>query len=158
MVNSDKGMCSDLLSILILKFPYSFSLSKFFFKSSDLRKQPDLKTSHGKEQIGIIFRINRDISIFPMNSGDASGQPIFNLPKNTSSKIDIMFHKSHPTIFRPTFPIIIANNILVIRVRILSKISLDKFSRLVRGKLKQNIEMVNIPQIYSDRMLCLEFY
>ena len=93
-----------------------------------------------------------------MDSGDAPGKPIFDFPKNTSSKVDVMFHQSHPAIFRPAFSVVIANYILVIWVRILCQISLDKFPGLIICELEKNVKMVNIPQVNSDRMLCFKFY
>ena len=93
-----------------------------------------------------------------MDGGDTPGKSIFNFPKNTSSKVDIMFHQSHPTIFRPTFSIVIPNYILVIWIRIFSQISLDKFPCFIICKFEQNVKMVNIPQVYSNRMLCFKFY
>ena len=60
-----------------------------------------------------------------MNSGDASRQPIFNLPEDTPAKIDVMFHQPHPTILGPTLPIIVPNNILIIWIRVLGQVSLN---------------------------------
>lgn len=74
-----------------------------------------------------------------MNSGDTSRKSIFNLPKNTSAQIDIMLHKSHPTIFRPAFAIIVANNIFIIGIWILSQISLNQFSGFITGELEQDV-------------------
>jgi len=63
-----------------------------------------------------------------------------------------MFHQPHSAISRPAFPIIVAHNILIIRVWIFSQIPLDKFSGLIRTKPEQNIKPVNISHIKSNRM------
>lgn len=67
-----------------------------------------------------------------------------------------MFHQPHPTVFGPTFFVIVADNILVVWVRVLGEITLDELSCLVGGKFEQNIQMIHIPEINSNRMFSLK--
>lgn len=60
-----------------------------------------------------------------MNRSDTARKSVFNFPEDCSSEIDIMFHESHSAIFGPTFFIIVTNNILVVRIRVLSEESLN---------------------------------
>ena len=64
-----------------------------------------------------------------------------------------MFHQSHSAILRPTLLIVVANNILVVWVGIFCQESLDEFPSFISSKLEQNIEVINISQVESDRML-----
>ena len=92
-----------------------------------------------------------------MNCGDAARQSVFNLPEDSSSKINIMFHESHSTIFGPTFFIIVTNDVLIVRIGILSKESLNQFSGLISHKPENYLNMIDISHIHSDRMTCLNF-
>lgn len=124
-IESNEGICCDFLCNLILKLPNSFLLSKLLFERTDSWKNPHFKSTHRKEKIGIISGVNWNKSVFPVNGRNASWKSIFNLPKDTSSKIDVVFHQSHPTILWPTLLIIVANYILVVWIRIFSQIPLN---------------------------------
>lgn len=117
-INSNEGMGCDFFSDLILKLPNSFFLSELFLNGPYLGQKTNFKTAHWEEKIRIILRIDRNVGIFPMNGCNTSRQSIFNLPEDTSSKVHIMLHQPHSTIFGPAFPIIIANNILIVWIRI----------------------------------------
>lgn len=68
-----------------------------------------------------------------------------------------MFHESHSTVFRPTLSIVVSDHILVVRVRILSKIPLNELSSFVAGEFEENIKMIDIPEIDSNGMSGLNF-
>lgn len=42
-----------------------------------------------------------------------------------------MFHQSHPSITGPAFLIVIAHNVLIVGIRVLSQVPLDQISRLI---------------------------
>jgi len=69
-----------------------------------------------------------------------------------------MLHEPHSTVFGPTFFIIVSYDIFVIRIRILRQESLNKLSRLIRSKLENDVNMINISHVHSDRMTRLNFY
>lgn len=87
--------------------------------------------------------------MLPIDGSYAPGQSILDFPEDTPAQIDIMFHKSHSAVFRPTFLVVVTNHIFVIWVRILSQIPLDKFSSFISSEFEYNIKMVHIPQIQS---------
>ena len=93
-----------------------------------------------------------------MNGGDASGQPILDLPENTSSKVDVMLHQSHSAILRPAFSVVVSDHILVVRIWIFSEVALNELPCFIAGELEQDVEMVHVSVIYPDRMLCLQLY
>lgn len=66
-----------------------------------------------------------------MDGGDASGQPVLDLPESTPSQIHIVFHQSHTAVTRPTFFIVVAYDILVVWVGVLCQIALDELTGLV---------------------------
>ena len=46
------------------------------------------------------------------------------------AQVDVMFHEPHPGISGPAFLVVVANNVLVVGVRVLSEVSLDELSSL----------------------------
>lgn len=49
-----------------------------------------------------------------------------------------MFHQSHARVARPALLVVVANNVLVVGIRVLSQIPLDQVACLLSGK--PNIE------------------
>ena len=48
------------------------------------------------------------------------------------AQVYIMFHKSHTSISRPAFLVVVADNILIVGVRMLSEVPLNQLSCLLR--------------------------
>ena len=92
-----------------------------------------------------------------MDCCDTSWKSIFDFPEDTTTQIDVMFHESHSTVFRPTLSIVVSDHILIIRVRILSKIPLNKLSSFVAGEFEENVKMIDISKIDSNWMPGLNF-
>jgi len=156
LIQSDEGVGCDFFCYVILQFPYTLLLGKLFFDCSYFGEDSHFKSTHREKKVRIIFGIHWNIGILPMNSSYTSWQSILNLPEHTSTQIYIMLHQPHPTIFWPTLSIVITHHIFIIWIRVFSKISLDQFSCLIFCKSKQNINMVDISQIDSYRMLHLQ--
>lgn len=92
-----------------------------------------------------------------MDCSDATRQSVFDFPKDCPSKIDIMLHEPHPTVFGPAFFVIVTNDILIVWIGILSKESLNQFSRFISHKSKDDVNMVNVSHVHSDWMPGLNF-
>ena len=85
-----------------------------------------------------------------MNGGNASGESVFNLPKNCSAQIDIMFHQPHPAVLGPAPLVIIPHHIFIIGIGVLCKESLNELSGLVRYKPEHNVDVVDVTHIHPN--------
>ena len=47
------------------------------------------------------------------------------------SQVDIVFHESHASIPRPALLVVVADNVLVVRVRVLCQVALDELPGLL---------------------------
>ena len=92
-----------------------------------------------------------------MNGRDAPWQSVFDFPEDSSSKVDIVFHQPHAAVFGPALPVIVANHVLIIGIRVLSEVSLNEFPGLVTGEFEENVEMVDISEIDPDGVFGLQF-
>lgn len=92
-----------------------------------------------------------------MNSSDASWQSVFDLPEDSSPKVDVVLHQPHPTIFGPAFPVVVANHVLIVGIRVFCEVSLDEFPSFVTGEFEENVEMVDISEIDPDGMFGFQF-
>ena len=69
-----------------------------------------------------------------------------------------MFDKTHSAIARPALLVIVADNVLVVRIRVLSEEALDEVSRVFFIELQHNIDLVNIAHVKTDRVPCFSFH
>lgn len=63
-------------------------------------------------------------------------------------QIHIMFHQPHSSISRPTFLIVVAYNVFIVRVRVLSQVPLDQISCLISRK--PEYKKTRLPKIYCS--------
>ena len=57
--------------------------------------------------------------------------PVFDVPKHSSAKVDVVFHEPHAGISWPTLLVAIADNVLIVGVGVLCEVSLDEISSLL---------------------------
>lgn len=69
-----------------------------------------------------------------------------------------MFHQSHSAVFRPAFLVVITDYILVVRVWVFSQKPLNKLSGIIRCKLENDVQVINISHVHSNRMPSLNLY
>lgn len=116
IVNTDESMRGNLLRYLILQLPDSLLGRKLLLQQPYLRQDPHFKAAHREQQIRIISTINRDKGLLPVDSRNATRQPILDLPEHAAAKVHVMFHQSHPAILWPAFLVVVADYVLVVRV------------------------------------------
>ena len=151
-IDFNECLSSNLLGIFILKSPSTIFLWEFLLDSPDFGKDANFKSIHIEKQIRVVLRVNWDKTIFPFNGGKWTREPILDFPENGSSQIDIVLHESHTTIARPALFVIIANDILVIRVWIFSKVPLYKVSRFLLWETENDVQFINIATVEADGM------
>ena len=66
------------------------------------------------------------------SSTDTLTQHNKHTPWSKHLQVNIMFHQPHPTVPRPTLTIVIPDNVLIIRIRVFSEVSLNKVTSFLR--------------------------
>ena len=69
-----------------------------------------------------------------------------------------MLHQPHPTVSRPALLVIVPDNVLIIRVRILRQKALDQVSGLILHKPEYYIDAIYIATVQSNGVACLSFH
>ena len=103
-------------------------MSEFLKSGTYFREDSALKATHVKKKIRVVFAIHRHETVFPQNSGDGTRQAVLDVPEHSTAKVDIVFHEPHASITRPTFLVIITHYVLIVRVRMLSEVTLNEIS------------------------------
>ena len=63
-----------------------------------------------------------------------------------------MLHQSHSAIFRPTFFVVITDDVLVVGIWVLSEVSLDEFSGFICCEFEDDVDGVDVSHVDSDRV------
>ena len=119
-IHFNECLRSDFLGILILKSPSAVLLREFLLNGSDLGKNAHFKPIHIEQQIRVVLGVHSDKAALPFDGGERTRKAILDFPKHGSSQVDIMLHETHAAISRPALLVVIANDVLVVRVRIFS--------------------------------------
>ena len=68
-----------------------------------------------------------------------------------------MLHESHAAVTWPALLVVVADNVLVVGVRVLREVPLDQVPRFLLREAEHDVELVNVAAVETDRMprLCL---
>ena len=85
--------------------------------------------------------------------------PLDHLRTHANSQVDVMFHQSHASVTRPTFLVVVADDVLVVWVRMLSQVALDQVSCFLRRESTQynntqSMYLLNLPTDFFINVSC----
>ena len=75
-------------------------------------------------------------------------------PVNGSSKINIMLDYSHVAVPQPAALIVVANGVVINRIRIGGEVTLDEVTGFISTEPKQDEEPVNVARVETEGMMC----
>mmetsp|Transcript_12946 Transcript_12946/g.36300 ORF Transcript_12946/g.36300 Transcript_12946/m.36300 type:complete len:230 (+) Transcript_12946:5114-5803(+) len=155
IVHSQECLGRPLLRHLVGEAPDAFPLRKTFLRHSAPGKYSDLKASHAEQDVWVVLAIHTDEAVLPLKSCHAPWQSVLHVPEDSPPQVHVVLHQPHSGIPWPALLIVIANNVFIVWVRVLREIPLDQILGLVRLKLKEHVDLVNVPAVQPYRMLCL---
>lgn len=85
IIDSQKALSRPFFASFMLQIPNSISMRKLLMLRSAFGQNSALKPAHVKQQIRVVFRVNADKTIFPLNCGDRAGETILDVPKHCTS-------------------------------------------------------------------------
>jgi len=150
-----ESMRSSLLGLVIHKCPNGVLRWELFVQVTALGQDANLESVHGEEQVGVVSAVYTSKSVIPLDCGNASWQAVLHVPEDSTTQVDIMSHQSHSRITRPALLVLVADDILEVRVWLLRQEALDKVSRLVSGEAPEYPDLVNVTGVESDRVAVL---
>ena len=72
------------------------------------------------------------------------------VPEDGSAQVHVVLHQTHARIPGPTLLVVVAHNVLVVRVRMLGQIALDEVACLVRIETEEDPHFVNVAAIQAN--------
>jgi hypothetical protein len=68
-----------------------------------------------------------------------------------------VFHQTHATVLWPALPIVVSHDVFIVWIRVFGEITLDEFSGLIAGELKEDVEVIYVTEVDADGVFGLEF-
>ena len=75
---------------------------------------------------------------------------MLDVPEDRSSEIDIVLDETHTTVSRPAALVVIADDVVVGRVRIRAEVPLNEVPSLLSCKAEQDVETIDIARIEAN--------
>ncbi len=136
----------------------------FFLHGPDLEKNTDGEATHRKKELGIVVRIFTKESVLPLNRRQGPRQ-MLDVPKHSATKLNIVLDQPHTAVARPVAFIVITNDVVVRRVWVGGKVTLNQITSFVGGESKENVQAIHITGIqasgvasFSGRVAVLEVW
>ena len=157
IVHLEEGLCRHLLSGIVLKLPHTLALRELFLERADLGQDSNLEAAHVEEDVGIVLGVDGCKGVVPNKRCHAAGQSVLHLPEDCASQVNIMLHAPHSAISRPTHLVGVADNVLIVRIRVLCQEPLDEILGVLLAEAEDHDEAVKVSAVQSDRMpqLCV---
>lgn len=149
--NPQEGLGRPFLGLLIGKVPHTILNRELFAAGRpELWQDSNLETAHGEEELWVILRVDANECVIPFNSGERARQALLDVPEDRSSEIDIVLDETHTTVSRPAALVVIADDIVVGRVRICTEVPLNEVPSLFSCKAEQDVEPIDVARIEAD--------
>mmetsp|Transcript_15168 Transcript_15168/g.27300 ORF Transcript_15168/g.27300 Transcript_15168/m.27300 type:complete len:258 (+) Transcript_15168:3164-3937(+) len=126
LVDSEVRHSRPLLCSFVLKVPSPVGYGELLRHHADLGQDSHVEATHVEQQVGVVLAVHTYEGVIPRNGGDGPRQAVFYVPEDTSPEVDVVFHKPHPTVSRPALLVLVAHDVLVVGVGVLSQIPLDQ--------------------------------
>lgn len=119
---------------------------------SDLGKNAYFEAVHVEEEVGVVLAVDGDEAALPLDGGQGARQPILDLPKGSPAEVDVVLHESHAAVPRPAFLVVVANDVLIVRIRILRQVTLDEVTGLSLTEAEDDLQSVDVSAVQPNRM------
>ena len=127
-------------------------MCELFKCGPDLWQDSTLKAAHVEEKVGVVFAVDRDKAALPLDSCDRTRKTILDVPEDCPPEIHVVLHQPHASVSRPAFLVIVANNVLVVGVRVLCEVSLNQVTSLLGRKSEEDVYSLHIARVESNRV------
>lgn len=130
-------------------------MHEFLHSHAALWQDSAFEARHIEEQIRVVLAVDRHERAFPFNRRHRARQPILDVPEDGSSQIHIVLHQSHSSITRPALLVVVANDVLIVRIGMLGEVALNEVSRFFRVEAEEDPDSIDVSTIQTNRMRCL---
>ena len=119
---------------------------------STLGQYATLKATHVEEEVGVVLAVHRHKGILPQDGGDGTRQSVLDVPEDSPAQVHVVFHETHAGVTRPALLVVVAYNVLVVRIGVLSEVALYEVFGLFSCKAEEHVDLVDVARVQPDGM------
>ena len=103
-----------------------------------------LEAAHGEEEVGVVARVDADKGVVPVKSGQGPGQPVLHVPEHSPAQVHVVLHQAHARVPRPALLVVVAHDVLIVGVGVLSQVALDQVLGFFGCESEQHVDLVDV--------------
>ena len=85
MINRTLGTMEEEGADLILQIPHAIFVGELLVGSPGLGQDATLKTTHVEEEVWVVFGVDGDKGVLPLDGGDGTRQSVLDVPEHSSA-------------------------------------------------------------------------
>lgn len=90
------------------------------------------EAAHVEQQVRVVLAVDRDEGVLPLDGGHRARQTVLDVPEDGAAEVHVVLHQAHAGVAWPALLVVVADDVLVVRVRVLGQVALDEVTGLVR--------------------------
>ena len=130
-------------------------MSKFFVSHLAIGQDAAFVFDHVEQQVGVVLRVDAHEARLPLDGGDGARQAVLHVPEDRSAQVHVVLHQTHARVTRPALFVVVADDVLVVRIGMLGQVALDEVLGLVGAEAQQHVHAVDVAAVQAYRMSLL---
>ena len=132
VVHAEKALSGTLLCHLVLQVPDAVLVRELLVRCAALRQDAALEPTHVEEEVRVVFGVDGDETSFPHDGRDGAREAVLDVPEDSPTEVYVVLHEAHAGVARPALAVVVADDVLVVGVRVLCEVTLDEVTGLLR--------------------------
>lgn len=152
LVDAQEGLRRALLGVLVLEVPHAVLLGELLVERAALGQDADFEAAHGEQQVGVVLAVDREERVVPLDRGERPQEPVLDVPEDGAAEVDVVLHEAHAGVAGPALLVVVADDVLVVGVRVLGEVALDELLGLVVREAEAHVDPVDVARVEADRV------
>ena len=152
IVDAEEALRRALLCDFILQVPDAVAVVELFVRHAALGQNATLESGHVEQQVRVILGVDADETAFPLDGRYRTRETILDVPEDGAAQVDVVFHQTHAGITRPAFLVVVADDVLVVGIRMLRQVALDEVARFFGSEAEVDVDTVDVARVQADGM------
>mmetsp|Transcript_8730 Transcript_8730/g.18587 ORF Transcript_8730/g.18587 Transcript_8730/m.18587 type:complete len:747 (-) Transcript_8730:2392-4632(-) len=150
VVHTQEGLSSALLGVDVLKRPHAVLVGKALSCHAAFGQDADLETRHVEQQVWVVLAVHAHEAVVPLKGGQAAGQAVFHVPEHGAAQVHVVLHQPHARVTGPALAVVVADDVLVVGVRVLGEVALDQVLGLLGSEAEEDVDLVDVARVEAD--------
>ena len=152
VVDAQEALRRPLLGDLVLQVPDAVAVRKLFVRHAALGQDAALEAGHVEQQVGVVLGVDGHERALPQNGRHGARQPVLDVPKDGAAEVHVRLHEAHAGVAWPALFVVVADDVLVVRVGVFRQVALHQLLGLLGGEAQVEVHAVDVARVQPDGM------